>query len=158
MLLVQFLVLAFTGALWWLARRDLKARPAPPQAAGPLDLEPLLATLETVVTDLARRLDRVERQIAEGTHLPRFAGTPPEAGGGGGLGMMALPFPPPVSGRGGEERAGVGSLDEPQDARYAPVYALLDEGITDPQDIARRTGLSRGEVDLILSLRGRRTL
>lgn len=41
------------------------------------------------------------------------------------------------------------------DPQYAPVYALLDEGVTDAQEITRRTGLSRGEVDLILGLRAR---
>ena len=44
------------------------------------------------------------------------------------------------------------------DPRYAPVYALLDDGLTDPQEIARQTGLGQGEVDLILSLRARRAL
>ena len=66
MLLVQFLVLAFTGALWWIARRDLAARVPPPalpaQTADMAELEQLCATLETLVTSLARRLEAVERQ------------------------------------------------------------------------------------------------
>ncbi len=48
--------------------------------------------------------------------------------------------------------------DPPPDPQYAPVYALLALGVADPVEIARRTGLGRGEVDLILSLRGRRAL
>lgn len=40
------------------------------------------------------------------------------------------------------------------DPRYAEVYDLADEGQT-PQDIARHTGRPRGEVELILALRGR---
>ena len=40
------------------------------------------------------------------------------------------------------------------DPRYAEVYDLADEGQT-PQDIARQTGRPRGEVELILALRGR---
>jgi len=47
---------------------------------------------------------------------------------------------------------------EPGVASHAPLYALLEEGVTDPAEIARRTGLGRGEVDLILSLRARRAL
>jgi len=47
---------------------------------------------------------------------------------------------------------------EPEIASHASLYALLDEGVTDPAEIARRTGLGRGEVDLILSLRARRAL
>ena len=42
------------------------------------------------------------------------------------------------------------------DPRYAPVYALLEAGVFDPVEIARQTGLGRGEVDLILSLQDRR--
>jgi hypothetical protein len=42
----------------------------------------------------------------------------------------------------------------PVDPRYAEVYDLADEGQT-PQDIARQTGRPRGEVELILALRGR---
>ena len=38
------------------------------------------------------------------------------------------------------------------------MYALLASGVADPVEIARQTGLGRGEVDLILSLRGRRAL
>ena len=44
------------------------------------------------------------------------------------------------------------------DPRYEPVYALLASGVADSVEIARRTGLGRGEVDLILSLRDRRAL
>ena len=46
----------------------------------------------------------------------------------------------------------------PPNAHYAPVYMLLDEGVTDASEISRRTGLSRGEVDLILGLRARQVL
>jgi hypothetical protein len=40
------------------------------------------------------------------------------------------------------------------DPRHAEVYDLADEGQS-PQDIARQTGRPRGEVELILALRGR---
>lgn len=42
----------------------------------------------------------------------------------------------------------------PVDPRHAEVYDLADEGQS-AQDIARQTGRPRGEVDLILALRGR---
>lgn len=41
----------------------------------------------------------------------------------------------------------------PPAPRYAHIYALADQGLAVP-DIARRTGLTRGEVELILGLRG----
>lgn len=44
----------------------------------------------------------------------------------------------------------------PEEARYRPVYALADAGEADPAEIARQTGLPRGEVELVLSLRARR--
>lgn len=42
----------------------------------------------------------------------------------------------------------------PADPRHAEVYDLADEGQS-AQDIARQTGRPRGEVELILALRGR---
>ena len=42
------------------------------------------------------------------------------------------------------------------DPRYAPVFALLAEGVTNAEEVVRRTGLSRGEVDLILGLHARK--
>ena len=145
-LLVQLLVLAFTGALWWIARRDLAARVPPPvppsQAADPAELEQLCATLEILATSLARRLDAVEAaQSAAPFHGPATSSGPlsPEPVGLPELRSSPKPVNPP----------------EP-DPRYQPVYALLASGISDPVEIARQTGLGRGEVDLILSLRGRR--
>ena len=135
MLLVQMLVLGFTAALWWIARRDLAARAAPVVPPSPpadtAELEQLCATLETLVTSLARRLDAVERAAASGPRVP-----PPAA--------------PPVP------DAALVPADPLPDPRHEPVYALLASGVTDPVEIARRTGLGRGEVDLILSLRDRR--
>ena len=135
MLLVQGLVLVFTAALWWIARRDLTGRvPPPAPAADMAELEQLCATLETLVTSLARRLDAVERDAE-------------------------IRLPAPNSGGAEPHRAEHLEAAEPSpDPRYAPVYALLASGVADPVEIARQTGLGRGEVDLILSLRGRRAL
>lgn len=176
MLLVQLLVLVFTGALWWIARRDLAARVPPPvppalpdQDAGMAELEQLCATLETLVTSLARRLDRVEaalsqtgreetasNQAAPGEAAQtRFPVLSPAA-----LGPAAAAVPE----RQPEERPAEPDprdLPDPQhlpDPRYVQVYALLDSGVSDPVEVARQTGLGRGEVELILSLRGRRAL
>ena len=137
MLLVQFLVLVFTGALWWLARRDLSSRPLPPPAA-PADtreLEQLCVTLEALVTDLAGRLEAVERQKDVERQRGEARGDPAPTG---------VPVPSPAASA------------EPEAASHAALSALVAEGVTDPAEIVRRTGLGRGEVDLILSLRARR--
>jgi len=139
-LLVQFLVLAFTGALWWLARRDLRSRPAPPVPAAQADtreLEQLCVTLEALVTDMAGRLEAVERRLERTGGAPLAA--PP-------LDVSSSPAPPPPP----------QAPAEPEAASHAALSALLEAGVTDPAEIARRTGLGRGEVDLILSLRARR--
>ena len=145
MLLVQILVLVFTGALWWIARRDLASR-VPPPAAPPLpapaadtaELEQLCATLETLAISLARRLDAVERAAAR-QQVPSLEAVEAE-------GNTAVPtgYSEPIS-----------RAEPAPDPRYAPVYALLEAGVFDPVEIARQTGLGRGEVDLILSLRRR---
>ena len=136
-LLVQFLVLVFTGALWWLARRDLSSRPLPPPAtpADTRELEQLCVTLEALVTDLAGRLEAVERQKDVERQRREVRGDP-------------APTSVPVS--------SPAASAEPEAASHAALSALVAEGVTDPAEIARRTGLGRGEVDLILSLRARR--
>ena len=45
-----------------------------------------------------------------------------------------------------------------EDPRHITLHLLWEQGVTDPVELARRTGLGRGEVDLLLSLRGRRAL
>jgi len=145
-LLVQLLVLVFTGALWWIARRDLAARVPPPippsQPADTAELEQLCATLETLATSLARRLDAVEAAQSEAAQAASNS-LPHSFSGPAALFSPAAPEP----------------LHPPEpDPRYAPVYALLASGVSDPVEIARQTGLGRGEVDLVLNLRGRRAL
>jgi hypothetical protein len=165
-LLVQLLVLAFTGALWWIARRDLASRVSPPvmpvEPADTAELEQLCATLESLVTSLARRLERVEQQARmpipapvqslESAALEPAEISPAERSQVGEIspvGRESLNLMPSVS----EPPA----YSEPApDPRFAPVYAMLDAGVFDPVEIARQTGLGRGEVDLILSLRDRR--
>lgn len=184
-LLVQFLVLAFTGALWWLARRDLASRAASsPIQADTQDLEQLCATLEALVTDLARRLESLERQTAlqrpaeTNAPLPRFSevGALLAASSVTAAPTAAMPIQteapadaPRATVARREERAAAleewGEAARPPaetapaaDPRQAALDALLEAGITDPAEIVRRTGLGRGEVDLILSLRARRAL
>lgn len=142
-------MLVFTGALWWIARRDLAARavPPPPVAVAELaDLEQLCATLETVVTDLAKRLDALERGVPA-SDPPRLREVPAERGGDLLAAPPAAAVPAPV----------IAPRPAPEaDPRHQPVFALLAQGVTDPAEIARQTGLGRGEVDLILSLHARR--
>ncbi|BDI34382.1 hypothetical protein CCAX7_64330 [Capsulimonas corticalis] len=45
-----------------------------------------------------------------------------------------------------------------EDDRYAAIYAMLASGVTSSTEIARRTGMGRGEVELILGLRARNVL
>ena len=150
LLLVQLLVLGATGVLFWLARRDLRSRlpgvpPVPPDTQ---ELEQLCVTLESLVTELSRRLDRLERQVTQAA-----------SAFGSDSGPVRAPPAAPSSASNAvgptDESAATGAAP---DARYAPIYALLDAGVSDPQEITRRVGLSRGEVDLILSLRERRAL
>jgi hypothetical protein len=166
-LLVQFLVLVFTGVVWWLARRDLASRPAPPLLAAPeadtRELEQLCATLETLVTDLAGRLEVLEQRLQEGVGARFIAPSSPPSPS-----EQVRNEPEQVRNEeGAMNRAPTGpfcpssppsTVVEPEIASHASLYALLDEGVTDPAEIARRTGLGRGEVDLILSLRARRAL
>ena len=173
-LLVQFLVLAFTGVVWWLARRDVSSRPAPPAVPSndTGELEQLCATLEALVTDLAGRLVVVERQVASPPARSPLQGA---AEGQMQEGQMQEgrgdPAPTPLPVEAGSPRPLVlpGSASasfhvsavvepEPESASHTALYTLLDEGVTDPAEIVRRTGLGRGEVDLILSLRARRAL
>ena len=166
-LFVQGLVLVFTGALWWIARRDLLSRAASPPAVDTADLEQLCATLETLVTNLSRRLDAVEavgQKNAETRQssrepLPIFEMPPRllEPAFAEPVSISAEPVPVPA-----EPAFAVPVFAEAvpadplPDPRYTPVYALLASGVSDPIEIARQTGLGRGEVDLILSLRDRR--
>ena len=132
-LLVQFLVLGATAVLFWVARRDLSVRPVSPAPSlqNTEDLEQLCGTLETLVTDLSQRLTALE-QAARVPALP----------------VSSAPFSLPRT----------PAATVAPNAQYEPVYALLDEGVSEASEIARRTGLSRGEVDLILGLRARQVL
>ena len=149
-LLVQFLVLAATAALFWRARRDLASRAGSPSPAAHSteELEQLCGTLEALVTDLSRRLSVLERQ---GSSLPAEISSV-----GARLAAPTLSAAPLSAAPVRAESAAI-SAPAP-DPQYAPVYALMEAGVTDPQEVARRTGLSRGEVDLILSLRARQVL
>ena len=156
MLLVQGLVLVFTAALWWIARRDLALRIPPPvpnvPPADTAELEQLCTTLATLVTSLSQRLEVVEARLPK----PKAVTVKPVE--------FAVPEPPvaaeplfetPVA---SAIVASAVAPEPPPETRYAPVYALLASGLFDPVEIARRTGLGRGEVDLILSLRDRQVL
>jgi len=173
-LLVQFLVLAATAALFWVARRDLASRreaappPAPPgeEAVHLAELEQLCATLEALATSLARRLDAVERQLAvERLAVERLPPTIQAADAA--ASEAAAPLSPQAAPLAVSDLLHVSRVaapepsppgDLPLDPRHLSAYALLQAGMTDPVEIARQTGLGRGEVDLILSLRARRAL
>ena len=129
-LLLQFVVLAFTAAVWWLARRDLTAQAARLRAGEAEEWDRLRAGVEDLAADLERRAEAAEARLAA-----RIAG--------------GRPAPAPASVPAPVEA-------EAADDKYAPALALAAAGVTDPTEIARRTGLGRGEVELLLNLRARR--
>ena len=157
LLLVQFLVLGATGALFWIARRDLASRAAvspPLNSAGTEELEQLCATLEALVTDLSRRLTALEQKEQVFLAPAEVKTSLLEQAVSEAIAPPVLPADEAMP-RG--EPVAAGRIPPP-DPQYAPVYALIEAGITDAQEVARRTGLSHGEVDLILGLRTRQVL
>lgn len=143
LLLGQFLVLGFTLLAWWLARRDLSARAAQAQAPETAEWERLREAVETLIADLERRAAAAEGRIALAEQ--RLGGAEP------GERRPASPEAYVAA-----APAGVPSSQQAEhEERYAPAYALADAGVTDAGEIARRTGLGQGEVELILGLRAR---
>lgn len=145
-LLLQFVVLAFTALVWWLARRDLTLRAAQTRAGEAAELERLRAGVENLAADLERRAeaseDRLARRIAEARAVV----------------LPLCPNPAALAAPAARTEAGsAGGGDEGLEDRYAPALALAAAGVTDPTEIARRTGLGRGEIELLLNLRARRT-
>ncbi len=194
---LQFLVLVFTAAVWWLARRDLTARAAEARAPVEEDWTRLRITVEQLMVELERRAIVAEQRIYEAEQRLRVVEqrlhaslAQAEAAGGDLIPPLSvMPAPPaqerasapaPVSVAAAEPVHPVPLAVEekveaalpaaapalpaappplhltPENARYLPVFALADAGQADAAEIARQTGLPRGEVDLLLSLRPRR--
>lgn len=161
-LVLQFLVLGFTVVVWWLARRDLTRHAIERHTPAVQEWEQLQETVEMLIADLERRATHAEQRVAEAerrleaaerrleqgipaaaeTHLPSYD---------------LLRAPEPSAPGAGSPPTSWETEDSAHDARYAPVYALADSGVSDLAEIARRTGLGQGEVGLILSLRARRS-
>jgi len=129
------LVLVASGLVWWVARRDLTSRADAERARVQAEWDAVRSAAEALIGDLERRAaDAQERMTAlEGL-----------------LTQMAQPA-------GADHSASNAVGEASPDARYAEVTQLASSGL-DPADIARQTGLSRGEVELVLSLRARRML
>ena len=145
-LLGQFLVLGFTLLAWWLARRDLSARAAQAQAPANAEWERLHEAVETLIADLERRAAAAEGRIAEAER--RFNALGPSEASERHHEAWAAPV--------GQAPAPASNAPQAEhEERYAPAYALADAGVSDAGEIARRTGLGQGEVELILGLRAR---
>lgn len=138
----QLFVLCLTALVWWLARRDLIRRTLEARGPALAEWERLRGTVEELILDLERRAAAAEQRITDAelrlssSDMRIISAVPPE------LGKVLSAI----------------SRDAQQEAhetRFAPVYALLDQGETDAAEIARRTGLARGEIELILGLRAR---
>ncbi len=178
---LQMLVLALTALLWWVARRDLSARALSLRPPDSEDWERLRMTVEQLMAELERRAIVAEQRIVEtearllmAEHhvretLQRASALPaaPASIAPPVPAAPVAPVPPasaaPVPASPREDAPGAGvslpptpPAPSPAEAHYAPIHALADAGETDAAEIARRTGISRGEVDLVLSLRGRR--
>lgn len=144
LLLGQFLVLGFTLLAWWLARRDLSARAAQSQAPAIAEWERLRDAVETLIADLERRAAAAEGRIADAEG--RLRGAAPR-------GRQDEGFRPPVNDDAPTRETGLHQAEHEES--YAPVYAMADAGVSDAGEIARKTGLGQGEVELILGLRAR---
>lgn len=212
-LVIQFLVLAFTAALWWLARRDLTSKAADARAPAAEDWARLRVTVEQLMVELERRAVVAEQRISEAEQRlrlveqrvqasfalaesaqgvsaapvsdlspalaveiaapapERMAEAPPVPAA---LDALGNAFPAPALST--ADRTAAPRLPAPaavppvapvsappplrltpEEARYLPIHALADAGEADAAAIARQTGLPRGEIELVLSLRARRT-
>lgn len=141
-------------------KKDPLARPvAEPglarQRAVERDMSNLLVELSEMARQMTGQLDiraaKLEALIHEADEkiaaLQRATGR--EAHHGHGVIIEAKLTDPDVL------QSSVRPAPEPQaDPRYVAVYELADEGFN-PHEIARQTGTPRGEVELILALRGK---
>jgi hypothetical protein len=115
-----------------------------------VELSEMTRQMTAQIDTRAAKLEALIREADEKVVLMRSLGCG-QPGGGGGQGVLieakllesdAVPMRP------AEDSV------PPVDPRHAEVYDLADEGQS-AQDIARQTGRPRGEVELILALRGR---
>ncbi len=102
------------------------------QVHGRIDTQ--LAKLEAVMREADQRIEKLSRlaRMANGESAAagaRFQSRPPTAGEG---------MPPTAS--------------DVEDSRHAPIYQLADSGMP-PIEIARKVGMTTGEINLILALR-----
>ena len=139
MLLLQFVLLVGTALVWWFARRDLTRLGAQGRSGETEELERLRAGVQDLAADLERRAEAAELRLA--ARIAQASALAPTS---------SNPAPPEL-GAGGRS-----SAEPAEDDRFAPARALAAAGVTDPTEIARRTGLGRGEVELLLNLRARR--
>ena len=61
---VQFLVLAFTALVWWLARRDLTANASRLRAASSAEVDRLRETVEALTAALEERVTTEEKRLS----------------------------------------------------------------------------------------------
>lgn len=144
LLLLQFLVVAFTFAVWWLARRDLTRVAIERNAPAVEEWTELHKAVNSLIADLERRAAAAEQRVAAAEQRLQLLVSELDAGSAVGQ-IDAAPSEQP---RMAEE--------PPVEPRFAAVYALADSGVADVREIARQTGLECGEIELVLALRPRR--
>jgi hypothetical protein len=121
-------------------------------------LDSKMGALEQLIREADRAAARLEAALAAGRGGkspsrwgPAPADAPPSSPGG-------PPEPTPVSQAEALRSAGsadVPAAHPPAERRYEEIYTLADYGLA-PSEIAHRVGSPVGEVELILSLRGKR--
>jgi hypothetical protein len=153
---------AFVKPMLGRKKKDPLTRPPPEpglarQRAVERDVSNLLVELSEMTRRMtaqidtrAAKLDALIREAEEKIALLRSLGQGHSSGGGphGVLIEAKLLESDAVPMRQSEDSV------PPVDPRHAEVYDLADEGQS-AQDIARHTGRPRGEVELIIALRGR---
>lgn len=138
---------------WYVAKRDLTAAAAMRQSPAAQEIKELRETVEQLISVLEERAGEAEKRlqalIQRAEQIERVGSVRP----------AAEPFdnePAPVAASEDMSASAAVTVGKPSPPdRYAPVYALVDEGIDNVAEIARRTGLGQAEVGLVLSLRPR---
>ena len=181
-LLFELLLLVCIGVLYFIALRDLTARAIQKQSPAIADLKELRDAVEQLISSLEERASKIQDSLsrvieeAESRTIDRSAVDT--------LPMEPVDLPHTEAenvallnetpDRGASVAAALEAVRAAQSAnaievqfqnvpppgdsdRYGKVYLLYDDGITDPKEIARRSGIGLPEVMLVLSLRPRQT-
>ena len=152
---------AFIRPIMAKKKKDPLARPSPtPNLARQRSVERDMSNLLVELSEMARQMTaQLDTRAAKLESLIREADEKIEtlrslAAGGDGLVSRGVLVEAKLLEADAAPMRGVEDAVAVVDPRHAEVYQLADGGQS-AQDIARRTGRPRGEIELILALRGR---